>query len=205
MKLWTPGPGFVVSPILAAVNVIIFLVLAGMNLSFSDFSIQSIYWLGANYSPWVEAGQWWRFVSSMFLHFGIMHLLFNSVSLLYLGRILEPNIGSIPFTIIYFVTGIAGSFASFTFNKDVYSAGASGAIFGLFGVFLAVLLSNIIRKDIRDEWLKSIGAILVINLGMGLLLPVDNAAHLGGLISGVVIGFAIVPMIKRKLRKRLHR
>jgi rhomboid protease GluP len=201
MKLWTAGPGFIISPILAACNIILFIILAGMNLSVTDFSYQSLYWLGANYSPWVDDGQWWRFVSSMFMHFGIMHLLFNTVSLLYLGRLLEPKIGSLPFTIIYFVTGIAGSFASYTFNKGVFSAGASGAIFGLFGLFIAILLSNIIRKDIRDQWLKSIGVIVIINLGMGLLLPVDNAAHLGGLISGIVIGFAVVPLIKRKIRR----
>ncbi len=203
MNLLTPTSGYKVSPALVAINVVVFIVLAVMNLSVTQFSPQSLYWLGANYSPWVDQGQWWRFITSMFLHFGVAHLLFNSVSLLFLGKIIEPLLGHINFIGLYLITGIAGSAASYVFNKGVVSAGASGAIFGLFGIFIAILLSNIMRKDIRDQWLKSIGAILAINLGMGLFLPVDNAAHIGGLVSGLILGFAFIPVIKRRLKKLL--
>jgi rhomboid protease GluP len=201
MQLWTPGPGFKISPAFAALNILVFLVLAAWNLSFTEYSPASLYWLGANFAPWVEQGQWWRFLTSMFLHFGLMHLLFNTVSLLFLGRILEPMLGYLPFATIYLLTGICGSAASYLFNDTVISAGASGGIFGLFGVFIAVLLTNIMRKDVRDEWLKSVGAILAINLGMGLFLPVDNAAHLGGLLTGFVLGVIMIPFIKKRLRQ----
>lgn len=201
MQLWTPGPGFKVSPVISGINILVFIVLAAWNLSLTQYSPASLYWLGANFASWVEQGQWWRFLTSMFLHFGIMHLLFNTVSLLFLGRILEPMLGHVPFALVYLITGITGSAASYLFNDAVVSAGASGAIFGLFGVFIAVLLTNIMRKEVRDEWLKSVGGILAINLGMGLFLPVDNAAHLGGLISGFILGVLMIPFIKKRLRQ----
>jgi len=204
MNLLKPEPGYKVSPTLVAANILVFIAFSIANLSFTQFSPASMYWFGANFSNWVEQGQWWRFVSSLFLHFGPMHLIFNCVSILFLGRIIEPLLGYFNFGGLYFVTGIIASSASFTFNKDVFSAGASGAIFGLFGVFIAILLSNIIRKDLRDEWLKSVGTILVINLGMGFILPVDNAAHIGGLLSGLVLGFAFIPAIRRRLRRLLE-
>jgi len=108
------------------------------------------------------------------------------------------------FTIVYLTTGICGSLASYWFNKGVLSAGASGAIFGLFGVFIALLLSNMIEAKKRAELLKSVGVILVINLGLGLILPVDNAAHIGGLLSGTIIGTLLLPLMREKRRKMLN-
>lgn len=200
MLLWTPGPGFKISPGIAMINLIVFLALCIVNLSFTEFSGRSLLYFGANFHPLVIEGQWWRFVTSLFLHLGPMHLLFNSISLLYLGRLLEPLLGHMVFTVAYLVTGILASFSSFWFNDNVISAGASGAIFGLFGIFIALLLSNLIAKRVRDEWLKSIGGILVLNLMLGLVLPVDNAAHIGGLLSGIGIGFALIPYIRKRVR-----
>jgi rhomboid protease GluP len=198
MLLWTPGPGFKVSPTLALINLIIFLILCVVNLSFSQFSSQSLLLLGANFHPLVEQGQWWRLLSSVFLHLSIAHLVFNCISLLFLGRLLEPILGYGKFLLVYLTTGILAGLASFWFNDHVISAGASGAIFGLFGIFITLLLSNIFPPRLRNYWLKSIGGILVLNLAMGLFLPIDNAAHIGGLISGILAGFFILPTIKKQ-------
>ena len=130
-----------------------------------------------------------------------MHLIFNSVSTLFLGRFLEPLLGHVAFIVVFLVTGLCASMASYVFNKEVYSAGASGAVFGLFGLFIVLVLSNLVRPEVRNEWLKSIGVILAINLGMGLVLPVDNAAHLGGLASGLVAGVIALPLIRARLRR----
>lgn len=202
MNLLMPAPGYKVSPALVLINIVVFLALAIMNLSLTDYSVQSLYWLGANFSPWVDQGQWWRLLSSLFLHFGLMHLLFNSVSLLFLGRFLEPLLGHTVFFVLFLVMGITASLTSYVFNKEVISAGASGAIFGLFGIFIVLLLSNLVEKRVRQEWLKSVGVILAINLGMGLILPVDNAAHLGGLFSGLVCGLLAMPWIKMRLKAK---
>ena len=196
-----PTRGYIASPIIVAVNVIIFLMLVAMNFSLSNFSDASLYYFGANFPHWVNHGQWWRFLTSMFVHFNLMHLLFNCASILFVGRYLEPLLGTRLFTLVYFATGICGSFASYMLNTNALSAGASGAIFGLFGVFLAILLSNLVFGSQRDEWLKTIGGIIVLNLLMGLVLPYDNAAHIGGLISGVILGFLAIPHIKRRLHR----
>lgn len=201
MQIWMPGPGFRVTPVLILINAFMFLVLAISNFSLSTFSVQSGITLGANYGPLVLDGQWWRLLSSLFLHWSLMHLLFNMVSLLFLGRIIEPLIGHATFLTVYLITGICSGLASLYFNQNVVSAGASGAVFGLFGIFVSLLMSNLVRKDVRIQWLKSIGAILAINLAMGLFLPVDNAAHMGGLVSGVVIGLLLLPLIRVNMVK----
>jgi len=197
-------PGFRVTPALLILNLLMFLVVAAVNGNFSQFSPQSLLMLGANYSNFVDQGQWWRFLTSMFLHLSLTHLVFNSASLFVLGRFIEPLLGSTVFLLVYLVCGLTGSLASYLFNPGVLSAGASGAIFGLFGIFLAVLLSNIVRPDLRKEWLKSVGAVLAINLGLGLFLPIDNSAHLGGLASGVVLGLILLPWMRSRLRRFLN-
>lgn len=202
MNLLMPAPGYKVSPLLVLVYILVFIAMAVLNLSFSEYSVESLYWLGANFSPWVDQGQWWRLGSSIFVHFGLMHLLFNSISTLFLGRFLEPLLGHSVFLVLFLAMGIGASLASYTFNKEVFSAGASGAIFGLFGIFIVLMMSNLVKPQVRTEWLKSIGVILAINLGMGLILPVDNAAHLGGLASGLVAGVIVMPLIRSRVRRR---
>ncbi len=202
MLLWTPGPGFKVTPTLVGINVLVFIALCVVNLSIFDFSGRSLLLFGANFRPLIEDGQWWRFITSMFIHLNLSHLLFNCMSLLFLGRLIEPLLGHFNFFLAYMVTGIIASFASFALNVTVISAGASGAIFGLLGIFVAILLSDLMPAPQRKEWLKSVAAILVLNLGMGLILPVDNYAHIGGLISGIVIGFILVPMVKLNRRNK---
>jgi rhomboid protease GluP len=196
--------GFRITPVLLSLNLLVFLAVVVVNGNFSQFSAQSLLALGANYSNFVAQGEWWRFFSSMFLHFSLMHLVFNSASLFVLGRFIEPLLGSALFLLVYLACGLAGSFASYLFNPGVISAGASGAIFGLFGIFVAVLLSNIVRPDLRKEWLKSIGAVLAINLGLGLFLPIDNSAHLGGLACGVLLGLLLLPWMRSRLRRLLN-
>lgn len=201
MNLLMPTKGYKISPLLVLLYGLVFIAMAIMNLSFSQYSVESLYWLGANFSPWVDQGQWWRLGSSIFVHFGLMHLLFNSVSTLFLGRFLEPLLGHTVFLLVFIAMGVCASLTSYVFNKEVFSAGASGAIFGLFGIFIVLMMSNLVKPQVRNEWLKSIGMILAINLGMGLILPVDNAAHLGGLASGLIAGILVMPLIRHRIRR----
>ncbi len=196
-------PGYRITPILIAINILVFLSLISLNGSYSNFSVQSVLQLGANYSPLVENGQWWRLLSSVFLHLSVTHLLFNTISLHILGKLIEPLLGSTLFVCVYLVTGIIGSTASYIFNQDVISAGASGAIFGLFGIFASLMLTKIFKPEIRKQMINNIGTILVINIGLSLFFPVDNAAHIGGLISGTAVGVLLLPHIKRQLMKIL--
>ncbi len=157
--------------------------------------------LGANYSPLVLGkGQWWRLLTSMFLHIGIMHLLFNGFALFQLGTLYESWTGSAKFSALYFATGLAGSLASTLFHglrgSPTVSAGASGAIFGLLGALIALLLK---RRDRLLPQARSLLQQLAFWAGINILLgftgmSLDNAAHLGGFLSGLALGFFVRPI-----------
>jgi rhomboid protease GluP len=101
---------------------------------------------GANYGPdTITNGQWWRLLTSMFLHIGIVHLAFNMIVLLQIGPFVERLVGNVGFLIVYFVSGFAGNVTSLVWNPYTVSAGASGAIFGLYGLLLGFLLMS--RRD----------------------------------------------------------
>jgi rhomboid protease GluP len=147
---------------------------------------------GANYGPAIREGQYWRLVTSMFLHGGIVHLALNGWALWQLGSLLELLMGSPRMLLIYFASGIAGSLASATFTHTP-SVGASGAIFGLLGALIAFLLR---RRGALTPQGKSILMQLVgwaaINVFFGFSTPgIDNSAHLGGGAAGLLLGFGL--------------
>lgn len=145
---------------------------------------------GAMYEPYVVEGrEYYRLFTSMFLHFGIDHLLNNMVMLGALGWNLEPVIGRMRFLAIYFLGGIGGNICSLLWNtahgETVVSAGASGAVFGLLGA----LFCAVIRKKGRIGRLsnKKLLILVVLSLYFGLTTAgVDNAAHIGGLVCGFI-------------------
>jgi rhomboid protease GluP len=118
-------------------------------------------------------------------------------ALLYIGLLLEPHLGKARFLSTYLLTGIAASVTSLWWHDLTISAGASGAIFGMYGIFLAMLTTDLIEKSARKTLLTSIAIFVGYNLLNGLKGGIDNAAHLGGLISGIVIGYAFVPSLKK--------
>lgn len=146
---------------------------------------------GAMYEPYVvEGGEYYRLVTSLFLHFGIQHLLNNMVMLGALGWNLELETGRIRFLIIYFVSGIGGNILSLVLNqlsgRNVISAGASGAVFGLMGALLCV----VIRRKGHVGRLNRRGVILMVILSLYFGFTssgVDNAAHIGGLVCGFLL------------------
>jgi rhomboid protease GluP len=196
-SLFKPAPGYYVTPILINLNILIFVLMAlsGINIMLPDN--ESLLNWGANFRPVTLEGQWWRLITNCFLHIGILHLLFNMYALLYIGILLEPRLGRLRFISAYLLTGIAASTTSLCWHELTNSAGASGAIFGMYGVFLALLSTNIIEKAARKALLTSIGVFVVFNLMNGLKAGIDNAAHIGGLLSGIIIGYMFIPGLKR--------
>jgi len=175
---------------LIAINVIVFvlMVIDGAGLIAPDGFVH-IKW-GSNYSPLTLHGEWWRLISCCFVHFGIIHLLMNMYCLFIVGIYLEPLLGKFKFIIAYFATGLLSSLASLWYHTSgINSAGASGAIFGMFGLFLALLTTNLIPKQARSSLLRSIGIFIAYNLFYGIKGGIDNAAHIGGLLSGAMIGY----------------
>jgi len=138
--------------------------------------------------------QYWRLVTAIFIHIGIIHLLLNNYALWIIGQEIERIYGSARFVVLYLITGLIGSIGSYAFNPQATSAGASGAIFGLFGALAAFAFRY--RKEIPEflsrEIKRRVLPIIAINLVFGFSVRiVDNAAHLGGLLAGVILALAV--------------
>jgi len=152
---------------------------------------------GALFGPLIAAGEFWRLVSSLFLHVGLLHLLFNSFALFIFGPIIENLFGKFRFIIIYLFSGVSGSLISLYFNPLVVAAGASGAIFGLLGALAAFFLlkRNVLGVFAQKNFIAVI-ILVAFNMFFGFLIPgVDNFAHLGGFISGLIIALVLVPVL----------
>ncbi|MES2725648.1 MAG: rhomboid family intramembrane serine protease [Bacteroidota bacterium] len=203
LYLFKPTKDFFFTPIIIDINILIFILMAfgGANIMLPDN--ESLLNWGANFKPLTLEGQWWRILTACFLHIGIIHLLLNVYALLYIGALLEPILGKAKFIIAYLLTGIAASIASLWWHDITISAGASGAIFGMYGIFLALLSTNLIEAGKRKALLASIVFFVGYNLLNGLKDGIDNAAHIGGLVSGLLIGFAFLPSLKRPDNTRL--
>jgi rhomboid protease GluP len=126
----------------------------------------------------------------MFVHIGIIHIAVNMLSLVSLGRLLESFIGRWRFLLLYLLTGICSSAVS-TWFHEVPAAGASGAIFGLFGIFVAIVTTNLIEPSARKKMLRSIATTILLNAVIGLWAGIDNSAHIGGFLSGMIGGYLI--------------
>ncbi|MEO6001078.1 MAG: rhomboid family intramembrane serine protease [Chitinophagaceae bacterium] len=198
--IFKPSPGYHITPIIIDLNIIIFLVMVMSGVHISSPDIASMIKWGANLRLLTMKGEWWRLLSSCFLHAGVLHLFFNMYALLYIGLLLEPHLGKKRFAIAYLLTGIAASITSLWWHNNAVSVGASGAIFGMYGVFLAMLTTNLLQNSTRNALLMSIAVFVGYSLIGGMQHGIDNAAHLGGLISGIVIGYAYVPGLKNSVR-----
>ncbi len=154
----------------------------------------------------IAMGEYWRFISPIFVHIGAIHFLFNTMALYYIGYQLEYILGARWFLLIYLVAGVVGNLSSCLFSLAL-SAGASGAIFGLLGSGYRIegLLSDAFdREDIKKKPRKRIYSGLVItNIVLGLIIPViDNSAHIGGLVSGWLLTEAMLRVRPNRLRPR---
>jgi membrane associated rhomboid family serine protease len=154
---------------------------------------------GANVKSATAAGDWWRLVSSNFLHVGLLHLALNMYGLWVLGRLVEQFLGRNRMLVLYVAAGVCGAAASLLFGGPATSAGASGAIFGLLGAAVAEL--GLHRRFYPRRWSSALLGNLVFlaaaNVAIGFLYPmIDQSAHMGGLATGAVLG----ALLSRKLR-----
>lgn len=163
----------------------------------SSTDIETLIRFGAKSNEHILAGEYWRFFTPMFLHIGLMHLLFNSMALYFLGTFIERVYGSYRFLLIYLIAGLAGTMASFAFMPHI-SAGASGAIFGLFGaaLYFGIRYPNLFFRTLGMD----IIVIVCINLVIGFAIQfIDNYGHIGGLIGGFLAA-AIVSLPQKQAK-----
>jgi rhomboid protease GluP len=189
--VWTRRPLF--TYIFLGLNILIFVLIA-----LAGGSTEALMAFGVKANAEIARGQWWRFVTPIFIHIGMLHLFFNSYALWMVGPQVEKLYGPASFVILYVLTGIAGVYGSYFYHPQSISAGASGAIFGLFGVLLVFGIRY--RDAIPPFFKRAVGTgvlpVIVINLIIGFTIPgIDNAAHIGGLLAGGILA-AVIPFQK---------
>lgn len=178
---------------LIAANLVMFAFELAQGASLGGPSPQEMIQLGGNFAPLTRNGQSWRLVTAMFLHYGALHVGMNMVCLYQVG-IVERMLGRAEFLALYFAAGLVGGLASLATHPHAVSAGASGAVFGMFGAFTAVM---VVRREQMDPgaWrrtMRSLGTFFAVNLFFGLSQHgVDLTAHGVGLAVGFVGGFLL--------------
>lgn len=185
-----------------AINLLIFVVAGFKGAGWVGGDANVLLTLGGNLAPYTTQGEWWRLMSSMFLHAGLMHVLFNMWALWDAGRIAERLFGIGRFALIYFAAGLCGSIFSINWQQELVGVGASGAVFGVYGALLAALT---LRKDllplsVTKQMTTSMLAFIAYSLFNGFAKSgIDNAAHIGGLIAGLVLGAGMIapPALRR--------
>lgn len=185
---------------LLAINVLVWL---AMTAAGGSTNTAVLIRFGAKVNLLIAQGQVWRLLTSMFLHIGLMHLFFNGYALFAFGIEVERLYGSARFLVLYLLAGLYGSLVSFGLGPNL-SAGASGAIFGLLGVMLAFFR---LHRDMFGEWgrqrLLNLLGVAGFNLVLGFTVPgIDNLAHLGGLLSGAVLGWLLAPQYQAQVDER---
>lgn len=193
------GPIRWVNLMIIVINILIFAVTELLG------STEDPVWMlrcGAAYVPLMEAGQWYRLITSMFLHFGIAHLFNNMFLLLFMGDLLESLVGKWRYLVVYFGSGLAGNLLSFFLEKSQgdysVSAGASGAIFGVIGGVLVMMVVS--RGKAGNISVRRLGFMILLTIYYGFQSSgINNAAHIGGILGGALLMFLLYPRKRRQL------
>ena len=186
-------PRIGVAAVLFAINVLACIAMVVSGVSPMDPTTGDLLKWGASYGPFELSTQWWRVVTAMFVHIGLLHIVLNMYCLWNLGPLAERLFGPGRFLLLYLLSGVGGNVASVGLHPTIVAAGASGAIFGVAGALLPVLHLRKIPAivSLRGRGGLGIGGFIVYNLVYGFAnTGIDNAAHIGGLVIGFVIGYA---------------
>jgi len=187
-------PRLIVTPLLLAINVLVFVLMLVSGVSPIDPSAEKLFDWGASYGPYILNGEWWRLVTAMFVHIGVVHIIFNMQALWSLGRVVERLYGNWTYLLMYLLGGIGGSIASLWWHADIISA----------GVYRGKLpMPQKVMQSLLTSTILFIGYNLVygfINEG------IDNAAHIGGLVVGAISGWFLLRELPRTdAEPRSHR
>ncbi len=184
--------------LITAINCLVFLILSILgNTENAVFMLNH----GACYTPAILQGEYYRLVTGMFLHFGLYHLVYNMICLIFLGDVLETEAGWGRYLLIYFLGGLSGNLLSmamdFRTGEYAVSAGASGAIFAVMGAVLYLVIRN--RGRLGTITLQRLGLMVVLMLLQGFTdVGTDNAAHVGGVVSGFLMAVLLTGRRKGK-------
>jgi rhomboid protease GluP len=181
--------------VLLGLNLLIYLLTGLLSVNFFSPSSGVLQFMGWKQNDLIEQGQYWRLLTAMFLHGNLVHIFFNGYALYILGPEAERIYGTARFLAVYFLAGLSGSIASYAFSPSP-SVGASGAIFGLIGCLAAFYyITRQLLGEFGRRQLQSMIAIIGINLLFGFTMSgvIDNYAHIGGLLGGMLVGWLLAP------------
>ena len=189
-----------VTQALIALNVLVFLAETAAGAGLGSGGGGTVFNHGDLYGFAIHVQhQYWRLITSGFLHDGIFHILVNMVSLYFVGSALEPGIGRLNFGVIYGVSLLAGSFGALLFSPGIPTIGASGAIFGIFGALIVVARARGI-----SIWQSGLGFFLLLNLVLSVSVRgIALGGHIGGLVAGLICGLLIVEVGERRRMRQL--
>jgi membrane associated rhomboid family serine protease/Flp pilus assembly protein TadD len=192
--------------IIFGANVAVFLAMALAGGSVMDFSSPVMVNFGANFGPYTLSGEWWRLLTYMFLHGGLFHVAINMWCLWSFGTLCESLYGRWTYASIYLITGVAGGLTSIAWNPRVLSVGASGALFGLTGALMASIYLG--EFSLSGISLRGTLGSLVFFAGFSLYFGfvssgIDNGAHIGGLVSGLILGALIARIAPENDHRRV--
>ncbi|HJE86366.1 rhomboid family intramembrane serine protease [Levilactobacillus brevis] len=175
--------------------VIMVLVYGAMTLDGGSTNVNVLITFGAKLNALIQQGEWWRLFTPIFLHIGFTHILMNMITLYFVGIQIEAAFGHTRFLALFLVAGIGGNVASFCFSNSL-SAGASTAIFGLFGAFM-MLGESFWQNPVIRQLTQTFLAFVVMNILFDLFAPgIDLAGHIGGLVAGFLVAYSLgVPRI----------
>ena len=176
------------------INILMYLITAFLSNNILDSDINVLILLGAKVNELILGGEYYRLITCMFLHGGLLHIALNMYALYSIGPLIEKKYGKLKYIGIYFVSGILSSIFSYVLSTSV-SIGASGAIFGLFGATLIYAMKN--RDKVGKDFLRSIASVIVANLILGFSIAnIDNFGHVGGLVGGSLLTFFMKAKLK---------
>lgn len=186
-----PVPWITATSLLLAINIGIFVAMVATGISAIFPESEELLKWGADYGPLTLGGEYWRAITSAFVHIGVIHLALNMWCLWRLGTVCQRILGQVPTIGVYLVGGAGAALLSLSWDPLRVSAGASGAIFAIVGALISVLqfgsLGLVAEK--RRNLLAYVVRFAIYNLLFGLMGPIDNMAHLGGLVTGLLLGF----------------
>jgi len=191
-----PRSPYTITIALIAINVLVFLAMVASGVSLTQPTTRDILAWGGDFGPaTLGAHQYWRLLTSCFLHFGIIHIGMNMYVLYLIGPFIETVFGRVRYLLLYFIAGLAGSIVSVYVHPLAVGAGASGAIFGLYGAVFGFLLIR--RRTLNPAAISSIsksaGIFVLYNVVYGSISgTTDLSAHLGGLVAGFLAGMLLV-------------
>lgn len=172
--------------IIMGINILVFMITAFLSKNIMTSNISVLIYLGAKVNVLISSGEYYRLITCMFLHAGLLHISLNMYSLYIIGPLVERVYGRVKYISIYFIAGIVASLFSYIFSNDI-SIGASGAIFGLLGATLIFAIT--IKKTVGKDFYINILQVMAVNLIIGFSIPnIDNYAHIGGILGGIVMG-----------------